>query len=426
MAETLVLWGERHSRFPGLTEFTLVLLSAGLLAFYSGAWIIRDVIFGVSPAPLEALRFVGMPLALLGGCFVLMRPFAALRLGLDSLALLLLVLWAALSVLWSVDAAATLQRVIAVLAALLAAVGLVVRFDALSLVRITTAATGIGTGLSLLLYLAGDPLAVSEIGVRGAFAHKNVLGQVTAIQLVLGFCLLQQRGGDRALGLASLALGLPCLVLAQSATAIAATAVGAGALILLQVLASARLPAFAKPAVLLGAVLAGAVALVSADALLGLLGRDYTFTGRNLIWEFTLDRWAERPWQGYGFRAFWTAAYNAGELQANFYSRYDHAHSGYLQVLLDLGLIGLGLLLAWIALVSLHAARNLDLPGVPAWAALWAALILYSMSEAIFLAPNGFTWFALTLGGLCVTRAGAGRVRGGEGPQRFGKSEMAA
>jgi len=386
-----------------LSSWGLTLLCGGLVAFYSGAWIIRDVIFHVSPLPQAALRFLGLPLAALGGVLMLARPFGALRLALNNAPLLLLVLWAGLSVLWSIDPGTSLQRVIALVAALIAGLGLASWFGARDLARVCVIGTGIGMALSLGLFAIGDPLAMSPIGLRGAFTHKNVLGQVTAAGLVLAAGLMTTRG-DRWLGAGVVALAIPCLVLAQSATAVAASAVGVGALALFALLGSRRLPAYAKPTILLGALLLAAMSALSFELVLELLGRNATLTGRDEIWRFTLERWAERPWLGYGFRAFWSASYNAGQLSGMFYTSYDQSHNGYLQVMLDLGLVGISLFAAWVVLVLWGGAQRLSSNGHAVWAALVLSLVVYSFAESILLTPNGFTWFILSLGGLALTR----------------------
>jgi O-antigen ligase len=384
----------------------LALLCAGVLAFYSGAWLVRDVVFGVSPAPQALLRFLGVPLALLGGVMILLQPLRALRLVSDHWAMALLILWAGLSMLWSVDRDVTVARTLAILLAFVAAVGLVVRFDARQLARITAIAALIGTGVSLLLLLSGDPLAESPIGVRGAFTHKNGLGQVAAIGALLGAGLALQRR-DRILGLATMASSMACLALAQSATAVAATAAGLAALAGLGLLGSRKLPRFTKAALVLGGGLAALALGLSYTLILELLGRDPSLTNRDQVWDFTLDLWAKRPITGYGFRAFWTAPYNLGLVRAYFFDAFDQSHNGYLQILLDLGLIGLGLFLSWLFVVLLRATRGLADPYKRVWVVLWGAFMIYSFTEAIFLAPNGFTWFVVLLAALIITPIGA-------------------
>lgn len=393
--------GERTGA-PVIGRTFVVMLCAALLAVYSGAWLVRDVIVGVSPVPQAALRFLGVPLALLGGVFIALKPLQALRLISEHWALLLLIIWAGLSTFWSADPATTVLRTIAIVMAFFAAIGLCIHFDARALARMTTIAVLIGMGLSLILYVAGDPLAQTEIGLRGAFTHKNSLGQVTSIGVVLG-AGLAIRPGDRWLGLLTLAAGLACLVLARSATALAACAAGVALLPAIVLLGSARLPRFTKPALIVGGVLGALVLGMSYTLVLELLGRDPSLTNRDLIWEFTLDNWSRRPLTGFGFRAFWTAPYNIGLVHVYFYDAYDQSHNGFLQILLDLGLVGLSLFVLWLLFVFLRVPGVVIHPDKRIWVVLWVVFLIYAMTEAIFLAPNGFTWFVVTLAAMIIT-----------------------
>ncbi len=70
--------------------------------------------------------------------------------------------------------------------------------------------------------------------------------------------------------------------------------------------------------------------------------------GRLEIWQNTLTLALEKIWTGYGFRTFHIT--NTQWLPPGI--RFDFAHNDYLQFLLELGVIGLGLFLAFLALLS--------------------------------------------------------------------------
>jgi exopolysaccharide production protein ExoQ len=88
--------------------------------------------------------------------------------------------------------------------------------------------------------------------------------------------------------------------------------------------------------------------LVNWVSLLTGLGRDPTLTGRTILWDFIVTKIQERPWFGYGRGAFWAPGsqygVQAGELVANSFVA-PHAHNGFLDLGLDVGLIGLLLFL---------------------------------------------------------------------------------
>lgn len=113
------------------------------------------------------------------------------------------------------------------------------------------------------------------------------------------------------------------------------------------------------------------------------LGRDTTLTGRTQVWTDILPARAQRPLFGYGLGSFWTDARRA---------LYDipTAHNGYLDVLLELGEVGLAVYAVW--LLSLARQLHRALPHDYEWASLAICFLvmglLYNISES---ALNSFT-----------------------------------
>jgi exopolysaccharide production protein ExoQ len=81
------------------------------------------------------------------------------------------------------------------------------------------------------------------------------------------------------------------------------------------------------------------------EELLNYLGKDATLTGRVLLWEYAMNSIAEQPVFGVGYQAFWQQG-NTGAEQLWFYSYIPnrtgyHFHNTFLQIGVDLGLVGL-------------------------------------------------------------------------------------
>jgi exopolysaccharide production protein ExoQ len=79
------------------------------------------------------------------------------------------------------------------------------------------------------------------------------------------------------------------------------------------------------------------------------LGRDETLTGRTEVWSDLVKAFNHQPLLGVGFGSFWTDA------RRRFYL-VPHAHNGYLDILLELGLMGFVLTIVWL----LSCARKLQ------------------------------------------------------------------
>jgi exopolysaccharide production protein ExoQ len=100
---------------------------------------------------------------------------------------------------------------------------------------------------------------------------------------------------------------------------------------------------------------------------LSVLGKDATLTGRTVLWSTVVERIEERPLLGYGYGAFWNTKGVLRE-QVRTAVGWDtpHSHNGLLDEWLDVGLVGVLMLLgayvlavkrAW---VELRAEGGID------------------------------------------------------------------
>ncbi|MCX7900424.1 MAG: O-antigen ligase family protein, partial [Methylocystis sp.] len=92
-------------------------------------------------------------------------------------------------------------------------------------------------------------------------------------------------------------------------------------------------------------------------ALLALLGRDPSLTNRVGVWEI-LQNFTVNPIIGAGFMSFWTGA-RMDEIWRRVGATIAQAHNGYLEQYLNLGYVGLALVLAVIVSGFVHARRQM-------------------------------------------------------------------
>ena len=128
-----------------------------------------------------------------------------------------------------------------------------------------------------------------------------------------------------------------------------------------------------------------------------LLGRDPSLTGRRGIWSAVLAQ-QTNPLLGVGYQTFWLGQRLLGvfkTLDTAFII--NEAHNGYLEVYLNLGLIGLAL----IVLVIATSYRTLWLQTVtsPRFAsfslAFWSIMLVYNITEAAFVGSLPWSVFLL-------------------------------
>ncbi len=172
-------------------------------------------------------------------------------------------------------------------------------------------------------------------------------------------------------------------------------------------------------------MLLATVALKSAsDSIFNALGKDPTLTGRTDFWTQLVEKIQERPIAGYGMAGFWQPWRGDqnpanGILNSNGFVP-PHAHNGFLEVGLQLGLVGIvlfGVLFAssWLqALQYLISHRSLE-SGLPL--IFLTYITLFNFSTSAFLDP-GYAWFiyvftAVRLG-LPTSKAVENRGRNGQ------------
>lgn len=99
--------------------------------------------------------------------------------------------------------------------------------------------------------------------------------------------------------------------------------------------------------VILGAVMVPYIFFLSPQ-LLAYIGKDPTLTGRVPLWRSLFELAQNRPWFGYGYDYFWLSNDSIRLHRTLDWFAWE-AHNGYLQQLLNLGLVGIALLI-WLQL----------------------------------------------------------------------------
>jgi O-antigen ligase len=125
-----------------------------------------------------------------------------------------------------------------------------------------------------------------------------------------------------------------------------------------------------------------------------MVGRNPTLTGRTHIWEVVLGMPLNSA-IGTGYESFWLGPRlrDVWRLAGGV----NHAHNGYIELYLNLGFIGLGLLVMFLLSCYWHICKNLTTStGLGSLRlALWTILLLYNVTEAAFKIQLLFVIFLL-------------------------------
>ena len=262
--------------------------------------------------------------------------------------LLVFVAFAMFSLVWSADFDSSLDINRGFVRTFMFGAYFTARYDLKEQMKIIAWVIGIAAVLSLLVCVAVPSYGIYEQAWQGIFPYKNYMGRSMVLGTVL--LLVMTFSGSRQWGIwICLGLTVSLALLSKSSTSI---------LLLLILLAQMPLYKLIKQqyrwrviflslvCLVIGAVLIVIVANQE-RILVDILGEGTSFNGRTPIWTLVIDTVRqERPWLGYGYGGFWTSdagAYVIANTWASDAGVRDNfnAHSVYIEMFANLGLIGL-------------------------------------------------------------------------------------
>jgi exopolysaccharide production protein ExoQ len=292
------------------------------------------------------------------------------------LSLLALIGFAMASVFWSVDFDYSFRESIGMLRGTLFGIYLATcftfkeHFKLLVWVAIWAVAVNLIVCLVLPDFgIAPDPNKPSQMAYIGIYPYKQILGRVMVLSFAtlvvdfLGFPRHRWLSGFGIVGAVFL------LFAARSSTYQIAAIV---AILLLPLYQIAKQGVKTRTVllvitVMLGVTLSGVLA-INWETIVDSLGKDVTFNGRTPIWTLALEQWAKRPLLGYGYAAFWgsdeglSVYRGVSWVWALHKQDYDIrtfiSHNAFIDITLQLGMVGLTMLLFNISLV-IHRAVTL-------------------------------------------------------------------
>jgi O-antigen ligase len=385
--------------------------NSGFVAFLVGLLIWRMVIPGVFTYDENATPPTGITdlvtnqlvwLTLLAGPLLLLRSRLDLTRRLIVAAnpvLWVLLAYAGASTLWSLDSGATLRRSLHLFILMNVAVGASLvawhprRYQALVRPTITVLLVG-----SLLFGLLDPSVAFTEPNVmmgehgrhlRGLTDHKNALGALASFGAIFwfhGWLYNDVKVKSAVFGLLTSVL---CLVLAGSSTSMLGTFFTIG-FFLLTKSAAPSLRRFIPfiTVIFVAIILAYGLAVLRIVPALDFLitsitdvtGKDATFTGRTPIWEIVKEHIAKSPVIGSGYGGYWTGdtpGTDSSIVKKKLFFYPQEAHNGYLDVINDLGYVGVGILICFVVCYLIMALRLLKIDR--SQAILFLGLLFYEL-----------------------------------------------
>jgi O-antigen ligase len=321
--------------------------------------------------------------------------------GVSSFLVLAIVVWCLLSITWSVDPPVSARRFLAMSLTLLGALGVVSRWshaDIVKLIAIGTAFFMLSSLLYDIRFGLFDPLSpdyrfggLFSLNAQGQNCALLTLAAIAASTIVPSSALLY-----RALSI----VGFAVLLLTRSRTSVAALLAGLVVYLYLTLPTEKKWKLGYVTGVLVLLVIVIAIGSLPNILLLGRGMEDTsTLTGRTPLWSECLYQAQPRLLTGFGHGAFWTPemieeiSYTVGWTVAS-------AHSAYIEIVLNLGLVGVLLYLGALLIVLARAFSCSCALGGPEYALVAGAvvmLLVFGLLESTVILVHSSTGFFITM-----------------------------
>lgn len=343
-----------------------------------------------------------------------------------NLGLMMFIVLAPLSALWSIDSNATLLRFTTMASIIVTCFAItLVGFDRRRLQKMVMPPMMAILVISLILGAiypdriieVGDDLSLKNAW-HGITLSKNQFGMMASLGTI--FCFHRWLAGTK--GVVWSALGTfaaaACLLLSRSNTSLFATMVGVMGLVglmrvhIIKQRFSAHLVIGISGVILLYQlaiqdVVPGVSYLLA--PITSLTGKDTTFSSRTFIWNIIKEHIAARPLLGSGFGAYWTGPFESSPSYVFVYLMYFYpteSHNGYLEMMNDLGIPGVACILffvVWYTRQGLALMRYDRGQAALHFAVLFQQLVM-NMSESEWFSRTS-SFAVLLLSCCCLSRS---------------------
>lgn len=268
-------------------------------------------------------------------------------------------------------------------------------------IKLLALAFGISSLAGLFLSIAAPSIGMSEGFWKGSFPTKNDAARVMILSLIsqAAVILNTTKKASKFTYVATVSSFI-LLLFARSSTSLVVLTV---MILLYPMVVSLRQRSKVRMAILVPIILLlvfGGTAIIENYELIivDVLGKDLTLNGRTDLWEPLFQRIREKPLLGFGYNVFWETEFEwvaANKLYGDAWTP-THAHSGFLDITLSLGIIGLALFsMSFLALIFKSLKLSILLSKTETlWTLQFLVLVfIYNLNiTQSILAPENIIW----------------------------------
>jgi exopolysaccharide production protein ExoQ len=274
-------------------------------------------------------------------------------LALRNLYSILYIMIVLVSAIWSLHPDLSLRRGCAYVLTIAIAGYIAARFtteQALSVLARSFAICGVCSVIFVLMFPETGIMSGGELegNWRGIYPHKNVFGFAMAIAVFVQLQLMVMESKSSLKAYFWIFFYLILVILSRSTTALIMSILYIFVAINYIIWRKNKLYGYNMLLITLFALtLLVPAFLLDLDFFLGVFGKDSTLTGRTDVWDAVIELISQKPVSGWGYRAMWIPTDSVtvwvdrrtGEWGA------PSAHNAFLEITLELGLVGLASLI---------------------------------------------------------------------------------
>ncbi|MEN0644950.1 O-antigen ligase family protein [Alkalicoccobacillus gibsonii] len=347
------------------------------------------------------IRFCFIIIYLISFIYLLPKLDILMKMLRDNLVLIIFLSFVLFSTAWSTNSLESLIGLLGLTGTTCFALFLTIYYDRSELTSVFLISFWIMVISSLIFSIIFSSFAyhsdIHHDGVlRGAFTHKNVLGRTVALGLIV---LIIKMVNDKKIFLSQVLLFILSIFLLISSDSMSSLVITI-VVILLGYYLSLKINSklyLSLTCFFITVVLILIIFLISNwEYIMVSLGRDPTLTGRTVLWGFLLDLIHEKPISGYGYQAFWLGEEGKySNAINNFFNwTFPHGHNGYLDLLLQIGLIGT---LIYIIMYIITLKRELKILNSAyinkySYLNILLFILFINITETNMIEPNSIFW----------------------------------
>jgi O-antigen ligase len=310
--------------------------------------------------------------------------------------------WALASLAWSQDPSVSERKLFSFVLTCVYGFYFATRFPLRRQLGIVLSATSTLAVASILMVLFTPQFAVDHaqhLGAwQGVFSGKNPCAATMVVGLAAALTFRASSSLQRALKIPLILLFAGIISQTDSSGAVIAVVVLLLSMPLVKILAHS--PKRSHVLVLLSSLAMAIVSLIVAieclPAILRLLHRDPTFTGRTRLWTEVFHAIALRPWLGYGYGAFWLGLKGkSADIAFAVNWTAPHAHNGFLDIWLSLGGVGLALFIYSLVCATARIWRLLRTGALQhsLWMVSMVILVItFNLGESVLISAPSLMW----------------------------------